>query len=97
MEQLKNSRNFPLSKKGETHFKVIFSSTAQKTGKTKFKEGRKNQSTEGSRERKEKAARMKTDITSGKNKSKKKIQSKAKKLKTKHTIVLTALGKLEEN
>lgn len=24
LEQLKNSRNFPLSKKGGTHFKVIF-------------------------------------------------------------------------
>lgn len=41
---------------------------------------------------------MNTENASGKNKRKeKKIQSKAKKLKPKHTIVLTALGKLEEN
>lgn len=44
-------------------------------------------------------AGMKTENVSGKkNKRKEKnIQSKAKKWKTKHIIVLTALGKLEEN
>lgn len=96
MEQLKNSRNFPLSKKGEIHFKVIFPSTTYNTEK-KYKEGRKNQSTEGGREWKEKEAGMKTENTSGKNKRKKKNTVKSQKLKTKHTIVLTALRKLEEN
>lgn len=48
-------------------------------------------------ERERVKAGMKTENASGKNKRKKKIQSKAKKLKTKHAIVLTALGKLEEN
>lgn len=49
MEQLKNSRNFLLYKKEDALFKAIFPQAQHRIQK-KYKEGIKNQNTEGGRE-----------------------------------------------